>query len=245
MTPAANASPAPVVLMTCSGARRTEPCRHTCPPGIAATAPAGKCTTASEETPRSISPRASASMAAQSTGVVHVRRRRSGAGQGTGLQLVDDDRVEVRQARPGHHLQALRRQRGQLEVGVQARRLGRCQEPGPAAGTVRVRLLHERMEAQVADMQDARPTSTSSLGSTSNRPFVPRYVKNVRRPPSRSTITSVKAVVAPSRTRTRPVSMASPAQASRMNEPSSSSATHPRSSTSNGRTESPQVHAPG
>ena len=68
MTPAAKASPAPVVLRTCSRGTRTEPCRQVRPPGAAATQPAGKCTTASTDTPRSIRPRAIASRAGQSTG---------------------------------------------------------------------------------------------------------------------------------------------------------------------------------
>ncbi len=66
------------------------------------------------------------------------------------------DQIEVRQARADHLLQALRRQRGELEIGVQARRLSSGQESGPAAGPVPLRLLHERMETQVADVQDAR-----------------------------------------------------------------------------------------
>ena len=68
MTPAANASPAPVVLRTCSRGIRTEPCRQIRPPGAAATHPAGKCTTASVDTPISTSRNAIASRAGQSTG---------------------------------------------------------------------------------------------------------------------------------------------------------------------------------
>ena len=68
MTPAAKASPAPVVLRTCSRGSRTEPCRQVRPPGAAATQPAGKWTTASTDTPREIRPSAIASRAGQSTG---------------------------------------------------------------------------------------------------------------------------------------------------------------------------------
>jgi|GEM_PF-4807460 len=68
MTPAAKASPAPVVLRTWSRGSRTEPCRQVRPPGAAATQPAGKCTTASTQTPRSIRPTAIASSPGQSTG---------------------------------------------------------------------------------------------------------------------------------------------------------------------------------
>ena len=79
------------------------------------------------------------------------------AGQRAGLEFVDYDAVEVRQAGQGHVGDAARLQADHFQVGVQAGGLRSPQQGRPAVASVGPRAVHDRVDAGRAGVQDPRP----------------------------------------------------------------------------------------
>ena len=227
MTPAAKASPAPVVLRTCSRGSRTEPCRQVRPPGAAATQPAGKCTTASTDTPCSIRPNAIASSAGQSTGP-------SAVGTGAWMPVSAPASSSLitmlsRCGRQGSAASAVRRGSMLTSSRLVCRpaacaRCSSADQPLPPPG--RGRSMTGWMPGAPACSSHA-PEVRRSAAEASNSAFAPLWWKKVRRPPSRSIIASVNEVTAPASFRTPAVSMPSRAHSARMKAACSSSPTAP------------------
>jgi len=227
MTPAAKASPAPMVLRTCSRGSRTEPWRQVRPPGAAATQPAGKCTTASTDTPCSIRLSAIASRAGQSAGPSAVGTEASiPVSAPASSSLIT---MLSRQGRQGRATWAVRSGARLTISRLVCRpaawaRCSRADQPLPPPGCGRS--ITGWMPGAPACSIRA-PAVIRSAAEASNSAFAPLWWKNVRRPPSRSIIPSVNEVTAPASFRTPAVSMPSRAHSARMKAPCSSSPTAP------------------
>ncbi len=229
MTPAAKASPAPVVLRTCSRGTRTEPCRQVRPPGAAATQPAGKCTTASADTPCSIRPSAIASRAGQSAGPSAVGTGASipvsapaSSSLITMLSRCGRQGRATSAVRPGATLTSSRLVRSPAARA----RCSRADQPLPPPG--RGRSMTGWMPGAPACKIRA---PRRSAADASNRAFAPLWWKKVRRPPSRSIIASVNEVTAPASVRTPATSMPSRAHSASRKAPCASSPTAPSTPT--------------
>ena len=225
MTPAAKASPAPVVLRTCSRGTRTEPWRQVRPPGAAATQPAGKCTTASTDTPCSIRLSAIASMAGQSTcpSAVDTEASRPVSAPASSSLIT----MLSRQGRQGRATSAVRSGARLTISRLVCRpaawaRCSRVDQPLPPPCTARS--MTGWMPGAPACSIRAPPRSAPAA---SNSAFAPLWWKNVRRPPSRSIIPSVNEVTASASFRTPATSMPSRAHSARMKAACSSSPTAP------------------
>ena len=163
---------------------------------------------------------------------VRIARRHVDGRQGPRLELVDDDAVEVREAGAHDLAVALGRERGHLEVRVDACGSGLAQQGAPAVAAVRDGRVHAREDAGRAGVEDP--------GAGSDRPLR-RPPRAGRRRPSGGrtsaarrhvpTITSVNAVTPSGTVRTADASMPRRAHASRTYAPFGSSPTTPSSAT--------------
>jgi hypothetical protein len=227
MTPAAKASPAPVVLSICSRGSRTEPWRQVRPPGAAATQPAGKCTTASADTPCSIRLSAIAFSVGQSTGPSAVGTEASmPVSAPASSSLIT---MLSRWGRQGRATCAAR-SGARLTISILVcrpaawARCSRADQPLPPPGCGRS--MTGWMPGAPACRIRALAVPRSAV-EASNRALAPLWWKKVRRPPSRSIIPSVNEVTAPASVRTPAVSMSSRAHSARMKAACSSSPTAP------------------
>ena len=152
--PAAKASPAPLTPAMALAGAATEPSGACAPSRPPATAPSGK-----------VRRRPSASRRVRARRRWRADRRdvgravgaaRGDPGQRADLEVVDDEKIEMRQARPAELGEPFGRGGHQFEIGREAGGARLAQHGDPAVGLAPPRDVHRLMRARQAKMEDSR-----------------------------------------------------------------------------------------